>query len=394
MRRSSVIHLLAPVTAAALVAALTLAGSPGAVAQNRVSSSAKSDFYTPPSPLPTGRPGDLIRAERVADQMGAQGWRILYLSRDARNRPIAVSGTALVPRTGVGQSMPIIGFGMGTVGLGDSCAPSKSPLSIAVQAGDALKRGWALATTDYEGMGTPGTHTYVVGRSEGHAVIDAVRAVQRLRIGLSTANPVAFWGYSQGGGAAAWAGELQPSYAPELRVKAVVAGGVPADLRAVAAPLGGTPAFGVMPMAAIGFDAAYPELDLETYLNPLGSTLVAAAKKTCLAAIALSFIGMTVGTVTTSNPLDAPAWRVRLEENRLGAHPPSVPIMLYHGWPFDEAVDYHQAETLMREYCAAGARVTWHRYLGEHAIAAVAGLNDAQYFLRDAFAGRPAAPTC
>ena len=31
----------------------------------------------------------------------------------------------------------------------------------------ALARGWALAITDYQGLGTPGDHTYMVGRALG-----------------------------------------------------------------------------------------------------------------------------------------------------------------------------------------------------------------------------------
>ena len=31
----------------------------------------------------------------------------------------------------------------------------------------AIARGWAVALTDYEGLGTPGQHTYVVGPSLG-----------------------------------------------------------------------------------------------------------------------------------------------------------------------------------------------------------------------------------
>ena len=55
----------------------------------------------------------------------------------------------------------------------------------------ALDRGWAVAVSDYEGLGTPGQHTYVVGRSEGRAVLDMARAAQRLPgTGLTTSTPV------------------------------------------------------------------------------------------------------------------------------------------------------------------------------------------------------------
>ncbi len=82
----------------------------------------------------------------------------------------------------------------------------------------ALNKGWAVAVTNYEGIGMPGTHTYAIKDSAGHAVLDVVRAAMRLSsAGLSTSAPVVIWGYSEGGQAATAAGELQPSYAPELK---------------------------------------------------------------------------------------------------------------------------------------------------------------------------------
>lgn len=64
------------------------------------------DFYTPPNPLPAGKPGDLIKAEPTrlvlepSGQLGAYvatGTRIMYLSTDARDKPVAVTGTYFEP---------------------------------------------------------------------------------------------------------------------------------------------------------------------------------------------------------------------------------------------------------------------------------------------------------
>ena len=50
-------------------------------------------------------------------------------------------------------------------------------------------------------------------------------------------------------------------------------GGVPGDLAATAEFLDGSLAVAFALMAAIGLDAAYPELNLENYLNPRGQEL-------------------------------------------------------------------------------------------------------------------------
>ena len=39
----------------------------------------------------------------------------------------------------------------------------------------ALQQGYAVAVSDYQGLGTPGPHTYMVGQSMGRAVLDMAR---------------------------------------------------------------------------------------------------------------------------------------------------------------------------------------------------------------------------
>lgn len=59
----------------------------------------------------------------------------------------------------------------------------------------------------------------MVGRPEGYAGLDAVRAAQRLPdTEITEDSPGGIVGYSQGGQAAGWTAELQPEYAPELNL--------------------------------------------------------------------------------------------------------------------------------------------------------------------------------
>ncbi|CUU60697.1 Secretory lipase [Parafrankia irregularis] len=355
-------------------------------------------FYTPPSPLPAGNPGDVIWYRKQADSGNASSYLVLYLSQNALGQPNAVSGTIYVPKGKSPVGMPIVSLGSGTVGLGDGCAPSKNPLvSVAQNQGfidKALAKGFAVTMTDYEGLGTPGTHTYVVGRSEGRAVLDIVRAAQRLpETGLSTANPVGLLGYSQGGGAAAWAGELQPSYAPELNLKAISAGGIPADLLAVSKQLDGGLGFAVLAMAALGLDAAYPELDLESYLNANGKKFFGDFSDDCVESLII-YPFRKISDYTTSNPLNTVAWQTRLNEQKLGAVAPKVPTFMWHAWPIDELVARPQGVALKDTYCAAGAPVRWKDYLGEHATVIFTSQSDAVNFLADRFANKPFTRDC
>ena len=354
-------------------------------------------FYTPPSPLPAGADGDVVWWRPLPDQSGVKGYLVLYRSESATDQPIAVSGRVLVPATpwaGAG-ARPIVSVASGTRGIGDSCAPSKfqpdyeKPLFIDAM----LRKGWAVAITDYEGLGTPGRHPYVVGPSEGHAVIDVVRAATRLpAAGLASGGPVAFSGYSQGGGGAAWAGELAPSYAPELAVAGITAGGTPADLNVVAKNLDGGLGFGFLLLSALGLDAAYPELDLPAYLNAKGHTLYDTQQDVCVDAVFGYAFGH-IADYTTTNPLTTPQWQARLAENELGAHRPSAPIYLFHG-SLDEIIPLSQAQALRKTYCAAGAAVTWATYLGEHATTLAFSAGDVVNYLGDRFAGKPARSNC
>lgn len=374
----------------------------------------KDAFYKPPSSLPSAN-GSIIRSRTSTftidpafrtQLLGTSSWNVLYKSTSATGQPMAVSGTVIVPKTpwiGVG-SRPVVSYAVGTRGLGDPCAPSYTLRHGTDYEGlfisAALARGWAVVVSDYQGLGTPGTHTYVVGKAEGHAVLDAARAAQRLSgTGLNANSPVGIMGYSQGGGAAGWAAQLQPSYAPELRVKGVAAGGVPADLTAVAGSLDGSPFVALALMASIGLDTAYPELDLDRYLNARGRALLQRANDVCIASFdGVKTIAETafrdIDDYVTTNPLDTAPWQARLAQNKLGATKPTAPIFQYHAL-FDEMVAYPQAAQLRKDWCAKGANVTWATFpVAEHVLGIVQGQVPALDFLSARFAGLPTLSNC
>jgi pimeloyl-ACP methyl ester carboxylesterase len=79
---------------------------------------------------------------------------------------------------------------------------------------ELLRAGYAVAATDYEGLGTDGDHPYIIADSEARSVIDSVRAAAGLERSISSR-----WfavGHSQGGQAAIAAGELAISWGDGL----------------------------------------------------------------------------------------------------------------------------------------------------------------------------------
>ncbi|RPF20861.1 lipase family protein [Myceligenerans xiligouense] len=348
------------------------------------------DFYDPPADLGDGADGELIRTREQPAGLSARTWMVMYHSTGATGDDIPVTGRVLVPhRAWRGDGpRPIVTVAPGTRGIGDDCAPSRWLDYERPLIEPFLLKGYAVVITDYEGLGTPGLHTYMVGQSQGRVVLDMVRAATNLGAsGLEPGGKVVIAGYSQGGGAAVWAGELWQSYAPELDVVGVAAGGVPADLTAVSERLNGGLGFGFMLLAAFGYDAAYPELDLDAYFNDRGRRLYEREQDACVDT-ALAYALQDIDVYTDQDPRYTDAWQARFAENRAGANPPDAPLFLYHGL-FDEIVPPGQAATLRDEYCAAGADVHWQWHVGEHVTTMVTAAPSVVTFVERRFAGRP-----
>ncbi|QWF83831.1 lipase family protein [Amycolatopsis sp. CA-230715] len=399
-----------------ILSALVLAAS-GAVAAVSVASPATAgpvagpedgtgpfddSFYVPPSPLPEGKPGDVLRwrvSKAGPRKDDVQAWQVMYLSTNALGKPDAVTGTVLLPRGADPKTAPIVAFAPGTHGPAFTCAPS-SMINMGAfyeQSGldDLLNAGYAVAVTDYEGYQPDPKTTYVVGKSEGPAVIDSVRAAQRLgAAGLSPGAKVIFRGYSQGGGAAAWAGQLQPSYAPEMKLAGVAAGGIPADLVQVTLQLDGKFGFGVFAYALVGLDRAYPELKLDSFLSDNGRAKLAEMQKSaCTFELLTTYANQKIADYTTSAGYIKPAWIARLNENKLGAAPIKVPVFEYHATK-DQLVQFAQADTLHKAYCSAGVQVTWKTYETDHITGIYDGNADVLAFIKDRIAGKPATSNC
>ncbi|MCV7693571.1 lipase [Micrococcus luteus] len=376
--------------------------------------SADDPFYLPPTVVPA-TPGALIRTEPTAFyldpvrlvQVPAHATRIMYASQDAQGRPIAVTGTVLTPTapwTGGGER-PVISYAVGTQGAADRCAPSRT-LSTGVQyegvgITSLLSRGHAVVVTDYEGLGTPGTHTYMVREAQAHAVLDAVRAAAQVSgSGVTATAPVALAGYSQGGGAAAAAAELASDYAPELDLKGAYVGAPPADLVQVADRIDGGLYAAFLLYAMAGQLAAY-DVDPATHLNETGLTALAGAAETCMVG-SLAYAHLDSATLTHTGQdfpelvrSDAELAGI-LAEQRIGApgRRPDVPVMIAHSVT-DDVIPYRTGRDLGRRWCAEGARVRFDPLLTPtHVGGHVASLPRMGAFLDATLADRWTADSC
>ncbi len=249
-------------------------------------------LYKPPKALAKYTHGDLIWARKVGNPLPQAGrtWTLLYRSTSIRGKAIGVSGFVMLPRGKAPKGgWPVVSWAHGTSGIADSCAPSREPKGpytfyAAPQFGAWLKAGYAIANTDYEGLGTPGVHPYLVGRSAGRGVVDIVRASRQIDGRLSRRYVIA--GHSQGGHAALFAAALGPKWAPELKLRGVAAFAPASHLGLLSRALTGftTPSgfSGLAAMVLRGVSSVYPQVKKKEIASDQALALLPKVDQVCL----------------------------------------------------------------------------------------------------------------
>ncbi|WP_420624663.1 lipase family protein [Candidatus Poriferisodalis sp.] len=355
-------------------------------------SSAATTTEAPPPPTTEAQPhepaaGDLLSAEPV-DADGLDGWRVTYLSTGVGGDLVEVSGLVLAP-AGIAAGSPIVTWAHGTTGVADVCAPSAThpaesgiPMAIA-------SAGHIVAATDYEGLGTPGTHPYLVGESEGRGTIDIVRAVRQMDLGASDRYVV--WGLSQGGHAALWTGQIAPSYAPELDLAGVVAAAPAANLSGLMDTVG-TNAQGFAVMAAFAMAAAYDELRLEDYFSAEAIDQMGIVEEDCLGAVFEAFFGVDGDAMRNPSGWDGikpvgPLAEVLAANEAGGAPIVDAPVLFVQGWA-DAVVAPELVRALHGAYCSQGTHATLEVYpSGGHVDTTLTYLGETLTWVGDRLAG-------
>ncbi|MDX6740102.1 alpha/beta fold hydrolase [Actinocorallia sp. A-T 12471] len=381
---------VAGLTAAALVAGL--AATPARADERTISRGVQIPaFYDPPGKLPKGN-GTIIRKQplRLAldlpdidRPLPGRATRIMYRSTDARGKAVAVTGAYIEPTkrwTGPGPQ-PLIALASGTMGQGDQCAPSLS-LENPLIVGDGtvsfgyenlallrlLETGVAVVVTDYVGLGaTDRLHTYVGRVDEAHALLDAARAALRLPgTKLKKNSRIGLYGYSQGGGASGAAAELQPTYAPELRLAGAYVGAPPADLGVVIGGIDGSALAGALAWSINGLAQTHPSVRkaVAKYVNAAGKAALKDLSTMCVGDAILTY-GFANSAKWTKNGKSLsriiaadPALKKILAQQRIGRLKPAAPVRLVSGIR-DDIVVHAQSRRLAADWCAKNAKVVY-----------------------------------
>ncbi len=366
-------------------------------------------FYEKPSSIPATH-GTLIRY-RTSTSVPPGGpscnsWTVMYSSQDALGQPNVVTGTVLVPTAFYSWWIPrpIISYAVGTHGLAQSWAPS-----IQLQNGTdyensninaALNMGYAVLITDNPGYTNGDVPSYMVGKAQGKAVLDIVTAALQIpKIPLKSYAKVGVWGYSQGGQSAAWAGQLQPTYASGIKLTGVAAGGVPAELFAVGEYLDGSNGSSFLLETCIGLNSQYPdEILLYDRINSSGEEAIDQGMSMGVFEALFAFMNTPLSNFTkygesSDEIFSIPEIAEVVNAQELGKTKIKVPVFLYHGTG-DEFIPLEQALDLKEKYCSLGVNTSYMVYPGEHITTQFQAAPQVLDWLKDRFNGKTAISTC
>ncbi len=347
------------VIVAAVLAVAGLAGGCGG-SEEASTTETRASAAAVPNPLPPGRPGDLIRAQPLEAPSGARGWRILYHSRSPDGRDIAVSGLIVAPdEPRPAGGFPVIAWAHGTTGLADKCAPSQLATRERIPLPDLWLHGYVVVGTDYEGLGTPGPHPYLVGEREARGVLDSVRAARNVTAARAGAATVVV-GHSQGGHAALFAGELAPSYAPDIDVLGVVAASPVAELALLAERVRAKLFLGYLVALARAYSLAYPGADFGHVLTPSALDDVGVLETECTEAVLEKF-ARPAGQVLVERAFEVSPWPELLSVNSPGNAPTSAPILVVQGGG-DDLIPAAVTERLVAHLCRRGDVAEYRLY--------------------------------
>lgn len=322
--------------------------------------------------------GSLIRKESIEAPAGASAWRVLYVSERWNGEHVPASGMVIVPKqTGAKTLRPVVSWQHGTTGTARGCAPSlaPNPARELLQRGeyvidigipfleDWLAKGYAVVAPDYAGLGSNTVHRYVVGEDAGrdvHNLLRASRTITEAGIG----EDVSLFGWSQGGQATLFAGEIGATYAPENKVRSVVA------LAPASTILKPDDVINAFFKAKLPYPLLLGQSYMDAYkldknlFTAAGQKLLEAARKTCVVGV-FGEVAKAEGPAVTDNVTDHKDWVEAMKRNNAGFTRIEAPVSVFQGLqdkivPPDDTQDYAERAKAV----GTDVSVTWVAHAG------------------------------
>lgn len=358
-------------------------------------------FYSVPSPA-GATPGTLLAHAPVESDVpaGVRAWRIRYATTTSRDTPKTATAIVALRADAPPGPRPVVAWAHGTTGVDTACAPSAGPEPLrGAGFAPAVAAGWVWVATDYAGLGTPGTHEYLVGAGEARAVLDAIRAARAVP-GVHAEPRAVVWGHSQGGHAALWAGILAPAYAPDVVLSGVAAAAPATDLPELTAHVQHALVGRVLNAYLLhAYAATYDDVRFDDWSQGLRGRLARRMARGCLegrtVVATLAAAAVAGGSIFAQDPRGGALGR-RLADNS-PTRPLAMPLLIAQGARDDLVLPSIQSR-FVNARCAAGQSLEYATYPDRDHLTLVAPdsplIADLVAWTRARFDGAPARDDC
>jgi hypothetical protein len=374
-------------------------------------------FYQPPLGYEKTAPGTILRYRSPPFPIAALGfaksnlesaYQVLYRTSDTFGNPIATMTTILVPHNA--NFSKLHSYQVAQDAASPNCSPSYA-LQQQTDAGKALSlimpeleyllittaldQGWVVTVPDHLGPKS----AFLANTLSGQAVLDNIRAA------LSSGNfthilpdaQITMWGYSGGSLATGFAAELQPTYAPDLKIAGAALGGTVPKILSVINTVNKGIFTGLVPAGILGLANEYPAAQDLVRENIWLSKMPEfnKAKDLCLTGDLGEYAGQDIYNYTKSPDLfTSPAAKALLDPNSMGQNIPKIPLLVYKSVG-DEVSPIADSDELVTKYCKGGASVQYVRdKFSEHVTMEIVGSPSAFLWLIDRMEGKPAQQAC
>lgn len=350
-------------------------------------------FYDTPDPLPSGKPGELIRSEDFDDYdlpLAVLAVRILYHSRSAGGQDVAVSGVVLYPdgKPPAG-GWPVLAWAHSLDGVSRKCASS---LVRNLQHGAALSMyvnlGYAVVATDYAGLGTDFRNAFLDTQSNANDVIYSVQAARRALPQLGSR-----WiaiGVREGGPAVIGVAELERDIHDANYLGSIAVSGLE-DLEDRYEHSGEVTFYPRPLLLTYGVASVYPEFAPKDILTEKALELYPRIQQSCHEP---GREELSPAKMLKPNWADNKFVRQYLSRNALGQKPAQGPVLVISS-ELDPDTPIGGTAQIVAGMCRLGDQVQFERYR-QSDVGSVFGdsVPDQISWIQARFSGRPAPSNC
>jgi pimeloyl-ACP methyl ester carboxylesterase len=256
--------------------------------------------------------------------------------------------------------------------------------------------------TDYQGLGTPGGHPWMMVRPEAYSLLDSVRVALKTFSELS--NSIVIVGQSQGAHAAVSAALLSREYYPELHLKGTVATGVPGGspftpkTKAAQIPVPPRAAGPFLPefflMESLTYKMIDPGFNLSDFLSDAAIPALKMTTTACL--LEATQAGQQVH-LTVTNEFKKSRDQIEVKTSPYQQYPrPRFAKPVFVGTGLADTTVFPEGQyNFVMAACAEGSNVEAHYYPGQdHLGTPNAALVDSIPFVKRLFAGQSISGNC